>query len=371
MKHAILAPVLALGLALPALALADARVRVGHFAPFADTLAGTSVTVRINGADALTNVQFGDFTGYIPLAAGPYTLEVLPTGTSSVAISASVTLQDNVDYTVLAVGNGSLQPLSLQALVDDNSAPAAGNLKLRIVHAAPFAADDAGTAVSIRTDGGAVVGGLVGVPFFAASPVLEIPAGRYDLKVANPDGSVNLIDIAPLDLPAGVSLTVLATGDGINQPLGITALPLGALALERPVDASVSGHWYIPGRSTAGFAFTPVASGNRLVGSWYGWTAGGQQVYYSLDSAGPLSGEGADINGGFNNERAVFTVFSISGGTLLGAQDVQLTPAGTLTVDFLGCNTATAAFAFTGGASGSFPLENLTPTGICSLPQPQ
>jgi len=368
MKNNMLASLLVAALATPSLAIADARVRVGHFAPFADSLDGTSVTVRVNGNDTLTGVRFGDFTDYLSLAPGNYLLEVLPTGSSTVAISTSVSLIDNTDYSVLAVGNGTLQPLALEALVDDNTAAAAGNLKLRIVHAAPFAAEDAATAVSIRTDAGAVVGGLQQVPFFAASPVLEIPAGRYDLKVSTPDGDRNLIDLAPVDLPAGVSLTVLATGDGVNQPLGITALPLGALPLERPVDGSVSGHWHIPGRTTTGLAFSPVASGNRLVGSWYGWTAGGEQVYYSLDSAGPLSGDSAASDGGFDNERAVFTVYAISGGSFLGEQAVDLTPAGTLTVDFLDCTTAAAAFSLTGGASGSFDLVNLTPIEVCSLP---
>ena len=367
MKHAALKAAIAVALIAPGLALADARVRVGHFAPFADTAEGTSVTVRINGVDTLTGVTFGDFTDYLDLAAGSYTLEVLPTGSSTVAISAMVTLVDMTDYTVLAVGNGTLQPLELRALVDDNSPAGAGNLKLRIVHAAPFAGDEAGTSVSIRTDGGAVVAGLNSVPYFAASDVLEIPAGAYDLKVASPDGGVNLIDIEPLDLPAGVSLTVLATGDGINQPLGATALPLGALNLEQPVDASVSGHWYIPGRTTTGLAFSPIPSGNRLVGSWYNWTDAGQQLFYSLDSAGPLSGPSAGTDGGFDSATAVFTVSSLQGGTFLGSEDVVVTPVGTLTVDFLDCNKAVASYNVA-GATGSFDLGNLTPSGVCSLP---
>ncbi len=371
MKPLIPAALLTLSLIVPASALADARVRVGHFAPFAAELEATSVTVRINANDVLTNVRFGDFTDYLSLAAGDYRLEVLPTGSSTVAIAADVSLEDNTDYTVLAVGNGSLQPLALEALVDDNTPAADGNLKLRIVHAAPFAAEASATAVSIRTDGGAVVAGLSEVPFFAASPVLEIPAGAYDLKVATPGGRTNLIDIAPLDLPAGVSLTVLATGDGVNQPLGITALPLGELPLELPVDGSVSGHWHIPGRTTTGFAFSPVPSGNRLVGSWYGWTADGEQIYFSLDSAGPLSGDGAADNGGFDNQQARFTVYAISGGSFLGEEDVELAPAGTLDIEFIDCTSALADFSLTAGASGSFELVNLTPLTGCTLPAAQ
>jgi hypothetical protein len=349
---------------LPALSYADARVRVVHAAPFADTLDGTSVTVRVNGADTLTNVEFGDFTAYLPLAAGAYTLEVVPTGTTTVAMTATVTLTDNTDYTVFATGNGTGQPLALEAVVDDNTAPAAGNLKLRVVHAAPFADTEDGTRVSIRTDIGAVVGGLDNVPFFAASPYLEIPAGNYDLKVATPDGAANLIDAAPVDLPAGAIIDVVAVGDGVNQPLGLIALPLGALELETPVDGSASGHWYVPGLTTTGIAFSPMPQQNRLVGSWYGWTPEGEQVYYSLDSAGSLSGDG-ETNGGFDGASAVFTVNALSGGSFLSEDDVTATPVGTLTVDFADCRTAAASYDFEDGPSGDFDLVNITPLPGC------
>jgi hypothetical protein len=365
-KSAAIAVALSLAAASPA-ALAEARVLVGHFAPFADSIDATSVSIRINGQVALQNVKYGDFTQYIALPAGPYLIEVLPTGTSTVAISANVTLADR-DYTVLATGNGTQQPLALQALQDDNTAAPAGNLRLRVVHVAPFAADATSTAVSVRTDGGAVVGGLSSVPFAAVSPYLELPAGTYDLKVATPDGKVNLIDLAPVALPAGAILTVLARGDGVNQPLGFTAIPLGALPSERPVDASVTGHWSTPGRSTAGFAFTPKPDENRLLGSWYTWTAGGAQQFFGLDSAGSRSGATAGADGGFDNDRAVFTVLSYSGGTFGGNESVQATARGTLTVDFADCNNAAASYDIEGLGTGSFDLRNLTPSGVCSLP---
>ena len=56
-----------------------------------------------------------------------------------------------------AAGDGTKQMLELRALVDDTTMPGEGNLNLRIVHAAPFAADMDATAVSIRTDDGTVV----------------------------------------------------------------------------------------------------------------------------------------------------------------------------------------------------------------------
>ena len=46
-------------------ALADARVSVAHFAPFASDVEATSVSVFLNGQEALPNVKFKDFTDYI------------------------------------------------------------------------------------------------------------------------------------------------------------------------------------------------------------------------------------------------------------------------------------------------------------------
>lgn len=356
---------LAAGLALPSLAMAQPRVLVGHFAPFSADLDATAVDIRVNGTTALTNVRYGDFTDYLPLSAGPVSLEVVLAGTSTVAISADVTLAADTDYTVLATGGAGGQPLALQALVDDNSAPAAGNLKLRVIHAAPFGPDEASTAVSIRTDRGAVVGGLDNVPFFAASGYLEIPAGNYDLKVATPDGSRNLIDLAPVDLPAGAVLSVLATGDGVNQPLGFTALPLGALPTEIPVDSSVSGHWYTPEFDGQGFAFSPKPDENRLLGSWYSYGAGGSLVWFTLDSAGARSPDAA--NGGFNSESAVLTVLASSGGAFLAPDPVTTVPVGTVTVEFEDCGSAAAVIALDGQPSRSIPLTNLTPSGVCSF----
>ncbi|MCG6116687.1 MAG: DUF4397 domain-containing protein [Aquimonas sp.] len=353
------------GLGLPSLALAQPRVLVGHFAPFSAERDATAVDIRVNGATALTNVRYGDFTDYLPLAAGATSIEVVLAGTSTVAISANVTLAADTDYTVLATGGAGGQPLALQALVDNNSAPAAGNLKLRVIHAAPFGPDAASTAVSIRTDRGGVVGGLDNVPFFAASDYLEIPAGNYDLKVATPDGLRNLIDLAPVDLPAGAVLSVLATGDGVNQPLGFTALPLGALPTEAPVDASVSGHWYTPEFDGQGFAFTPKPDENRLLGSWYSYGASGSLVWFTLDSAGARSADAA--NGGFNSESAVLTVFSSSGGAFLAADPVTTVPVGTVTVQFEDCGTAVAEIALDGQPTRSIPLTNLTPSGVCTL----
>ncbi len=137
------------------------------------------------------------------MPAGTYTVDIVPVGATDPALTGDFTLEDDMSYTLYAQGNGVTQDLELQALVDNVDMPTEGNLNLRIVHAAPFAADLAATEVSIRTAGGDVVNGLVGVPYDANSGFFQIPAGTYDLKVASNDGSVNYIDILPAELAGG------------------------------------------------------------------------------------------------------------------------------------------------------------------------
>ncbi|WP_395373119.1 DUF4397 domain-containing protein [Marinicella sp. W31] len=226
------------------------RALVAHFAPFASGLSDTAVSVNVDAAEILTGVLFNQASGYIDLgpadtAPGTTQLDVFaPPGTPPAAITATFDLAANTDFTIAAVGDGTNQPLQLLPLMDDNSAPGANNVKVRIVHAAPFAATLMDTEVSIRDDDGNVIGGLTNVQFGENSGYLEVPAATYDLQIATPDGSTTLIDIAPVDLAAGTIVTVFAVGDGVNQPLGVTAVfgdgTFAELSLEQPTRAVVA-----------------------------------------------------------------------------------------------------------------------------------
>lgn len=350
-------------LLLPTVAAAQVRVQVGHVAPFADTLAGTSVTVRINGAAAIENFRFGDVTpGYVNLGPpGTYRIDIVPTGTQTVAITATVELGLG-EYTVLAIGNGAQQPLALLAVPDENSVPPAGEAKLRVIHAAPFGATAAATSVAVRTDEGALVGGLNPVPYRAVSPFLRVPAGSVDVKVTSTDGNTNLIDLAPVALASGSITTVVAVGDGVRQPLGFVALPGGRLVTETPVGDRGVGFWYDPAIDGQGFTFFTVPRENRIVGHWATYApTGGQQRWYTLESNVILGG---NPQSGFDGRIANLTVFATSGGQLGIPGGVQVTPVGraTLTVDSCGA----AVLDWTIGANtGRYLLTNLTPLNSC------
>jgi hypothetical protein len=357
-------------LAASSLAMAEARVQIVHVAPFADSLEGTAVTVTANGDAVLNDFVFGEFTGYLDLPAGNYDLAVIPAGASDPAIEASVTLESGTDYTVLAVGDGANQELALWPLEDDAELPGPGNLNIRVVHAAPFAADLADTEVSIRTAGGDVVNGLVGVPYFAESGFFAVPAGEYDLKVASNDGQTNFIDPLPADLPSGINVTVIAIGDGLNQPLGILALPVGQLETRAPVDNSVNGWWGSGLGGNEGFIMQPIPAQNRLVGTAYTWAldGSGQPLWLTFDScASEVGEEGCATPGAFDGREATAAVYAFSGGVVADTEPAQGNSIGLVSFEFIDCSTAIAVLELDDGTSVSWDLERITQTLECTL----
>ena len=198
----------------------SAFVQVAHLAPFAED---ASVTITLNGAPALTEFGYGDSTEYIELPVGEYDIAVIPTGGTEPAIEATVTLAADTYYTVIAIGDIVNQDLALQVLVDDLTPPEAGKFHLRLGHLAPFAAGPATADVRLK-DGTPV---LEDVDFGDVSVYLELDAGEYDLVITTPGGGTILIDPQPVTFVAGQIISAFATGEGVNQDLGVFALPAG------------------------------------------------------------------------------------------------------------------------------------------------
>jgi 2',3'-cyclic-nucleotide 2'-phosphodiesterase (5'-nucleotidase family) len=209
---------------------AGARLAVGHLAPFAMD-PGTAVTVTLNGDAALTNFEFADSTAYITVPPGDYDLEVIPAGSTEPAITGTVSLITGTDYTAIATGDGANQALGLLALVDDNTAPAAGTFHLRLGHLAPFAAGDA--LADVRLQDGTVI--LDDVAFGDVTGFTPLPAGVYDLKITSPDGTMTYIDPLPVTFNDGDIVSAYAVGDGVNQPLGVFAWPSNAVGFLLPL----------------------------------------------------------------------------------------------------------------------------------------
>ena len=197
---------------------ATAQLRVVHASPNAP-----NVDVLVDGDVALSNVAYKASSNYLAVPQGRRNLKVRAAGTTTTVIDADTALMAGMSYTVLAAGNlAGIAPL---VLVDDNTAPAAGNVKLRLVHASPTAGNVDIYVTAPNTELAGATPTLANVPFRAASAYLQVPAGTYRVRITPAGTKTVAIDVDDVTLTAGQIRTAIA----VDAPGGGT--PLGAILL--------------------------------------------------------------------------------------------------------------------------------------------
>ena len=195
-----------------------AQVRVVHASPDAP-----NVDVLVDGAAVLTNVPFKGSSNYLDVPAGSRNLRVRATGTSTIVIDQTAAVTAGKRYTVLATGRvASIAPL---VLTDDQTSPASGNIRLRLVHASPTAGNVDIYVTAPSADIATATPTLANVPFRAASGYLEVPAGTYRVRIAPVGTKTVAIDVNNVALVAGQVRTAVA----VDAPGG--GAPLGAILL--------------------------------------------------------------------------------------------------------------------------------------------
>ena len=147
---------------------ATAGVRVIHASPD-----GPSADVLLDSTEVFTDVAFDHVTDYAQVTPVTFTITLRSHSDSTTLLTQTVVLTES-DYTLAAAG--TLTTLDLLELVDDNSAPAPGNVHGRLVHLSP-----GGPAVDVAIKDGDILFSDVG--FKEASSYVEIPAGTYQLEV--------------------------------------------------------------------------------------------------------------------------------------------------------------------------------------------
>lgn len=197
---------------------AQARLRIVHDSPDAP-----NVDVLVNGKTVATNVPYKADSGYLKVTAAATEIKVRPTGTTTDVIDAKVTLAKKTDYTVLATNLvASIEPL---VLTDDNTAPASGKVKVRLVHGAPSAPPVDIYVTAPGADITAATPTLSNVPFKAASAYLAVDAGSYEIRVVPTGTKTVVIDSGTVALAAGQIRTVIAVDNvGGGAPFGAIVL---------------------------------------------------------------------------------------------------------------------------------------------------
>lgn len=178
----------------------DINLRIGHFSPDAP-----NVNVIVDGDAVLEDVAFSEISDFMSLSAGSYDVEIVPVGGDDAVISATLDLEADTYYTVLAIGR--VDAIDTLVLTDEfETMELEGDeSSLRFVHCSPDA-----PAVDLRLVDGTVL--FEGIEFGDVAEFLTVDAERYDVEVI-PSGTDDVVlSLSDLTLEGGIFYTAIAMG---------------------------------------------------------------------------------------------------------------------------------------------------------------
>ncbi len=194
------------------------QLRAVHLSPDAP-----AVDVSVSGDIALEDVLYRQASGFLDLPTGSTPLQVLAANTSTAVIDATLNLQTDTKYTVLAVNTlNNIEPLVIE---DDISHPTHGFSQIRVVHGAPAAPTVDVYVTSTTEDINNVSPTLEDVSFKGVSDELEVPAGEYRVRVTAANNKDVIYDSGTIELVDGVEYIAIASQASTNNsPIGLTIL---------------------------------------------------------------------------------------------------------------------------------------------------
>jgi hypothetical protein len=173
-------------------------------------------TVNVYAGDAilagLENVDYQVASPWITVDEGTYPVRVeanIPGGTLDV-ITASLTLEGEKSYNVLAVGSTADSTIEPLVVSTDRSAIGAGNARVQVVHAAAAApmVDIYVTAPDADIDAAQP---LATASFKGSTGQVEVAGGDYQIRLTPAGVKTVVFDSGTVNLPAGADLLVAAT----------------------------------------------------------------------------------------------------------------------------------------------------------------
>jgi hypothetical protein len=202
---------------------ATPQVRALHASPDAPP-----VNIWVNGATALTDVDYGVGSGFLPgLEDVNVQVEaIIPSG-NAVVVDEDYSLDYNMEYTIIAVDTvAGIDDLVIANPSDQLLTP--GSFFAQVVHASPSAppVNVFVTAFGADLTASAPVN-MAPLAFEDFTPRLEVPEGDYQIRVADAtDVSTIYYDSGEISLAAGADLLIAAIE---NVGLGDSAVQLVAL----------------------------------------------------------------------------------------------------------------------------------------------
>ena len=174
----------------------------------------SSLEVLVNSTSVANNVAYGTSTGYQSVKSGSQQVAIEPSGSSTALLTQSISFSSGTDTTVIASNFSS--NIAALVLADDNTAPASGNFKLRIVNSAPGFGPADVCIVAPSTDLNTVSPTLGNIVFDSASGYHSLTAGSYEIVFTPVGQKFPAIDTGSLSFSAGQVRTFV----GLNSQSG-------------------------------------------------------------------------------------------------------------------------------------------------------
>ncbi|HEY4221898.1 MAG TPA: DUF4397 domain-containing protein, partial [Myxococcota bacterium] len=185
-----------------------ASVRVVHLSPDAP-----AVNVSRNGAVLASDLSFENATSFATVASGIADLDIALSSSPSSPILSVTNLDLEPGSFTTAVAFGRASNLQALALTDDRSPPAAGNIRIRPVHAAV----GIGNLDIYEVTPSGHVKLYDNLAFGTAGDAIEVPAGAYTLAFdLDEDAHPDLVFELP-HLPAGTIANLFAITDAAGH----------------------------------------------------------------------------------------------------------------------------------------------------------
>jgi hypothetical protein len=175
----------------------NTQLRIGHFSPDAP-----AVDIHIDGSALLEGVSFGTLGDYMDVETGSHELDIVPAAGSDAVLSATLDLDDDMTYTVLAIN--ALDEIEALVMTDEQPAVDTSDARLRFVHTVPDA-----PAVDIYAGGAAL---FENIAFGDSSSFATVEADAYDIDVRPAGSEDSVLRLSDISFDGATSYTVFATG---------------------------------------------------------------------------------------------------------------------------------------------------------------
>lgn len=204
-------------------------VRLRYVHAIADT---SALDVRVRGilSPPLTALPYGAATDYQVVASGLISVSSQPSPSTSVDEPRSIAnlsaafLAEGSSVTLLATGEArdtvSSRAAGITGYVDDLSAPAAGQARLRLINGSPdagavdvYATLSGGAAPTVPTWGGVD---------YRSAVWRTLPAGTYTLTVTPLSEPATVLHTETVTLPSGGVQTAVVRGYAGTLPAGVS-----------------------------------------------------------------------------------------------------------------------------------------------------